>query len=254
MRLESNMKLISLNTWGGRAGKENLLAFFETYKDVDVFCLQEIWSAPYESLKDKIDQTHVMTSGMQEISALLPNHAVYFRPHVLNDYGLMMLIKKDLSVIEEGEVFVHHFKGYLPEGDIGTHARNVQYVTIETPQGNRTIMNFHGLWNGQGKTDTPDRLAQSDRIIELIKSIDNPVVLCGDFNLTPETESLKKFEMLGLRNLIRENNITSTRTSFYTKPEKFADYTLVSPEILVNKFQVLPDEVSDHAAMYLQFE
>src|SRR3989338_6365232 len=231
MRLESNMKLISLNTWGGRAGKENLLAFFETYKDVDVFCLQEIWSAPYESLKDKIDQTHVM-----------------------NDYGLMMLIKKDLSVIEEGEVFVHHFKGYLPEGDIGTHARNVQYVTIETPQGNRTIMNFHGLWNGQGKTDTPDRLAQSDRIIELIKSIDNPVVLCGDFNLTPETESLKKFEMLGLRNLIRENNITSTRTSFYTKPEKFADYTLVSPEILVNKFQVLPDEVSDHAAMYLQFE
>lgn len=248
------MNLISLNTWGGRAGKENLLGFFEKHKDVDVFCLQEIWSAPYDHLKDKIDQTHVMTYGMQEISMMFPDHDVYFRPHVEENYGLMTLVKKELRVIEEGEVFVHHFKGYIPEGEIGTHARNVHYVTIETPNGNRTIMNFHGLWNGQGKTDTPDRLAQSDRIIELIQSIDNPVVLCGDFNLTPETESLKKFEALGLRNLIKEFGITSTRTSFYTKAEKFADYTFVSPEIVVNDFKILPDEVSDHAAMYLQFE
>ncbi|MEK7451825.1 MAG: endonuclease/exonuclease/phosphatase family protein [Patescibacteria group bacterium] len=247
------MTIISLNTWGGRASKENLLAFFEAHKDVDIFCLQEIWSAPYESLKDKIDQTKVMTNGMQEISALLSNHQMYFRPHVLDDYGLMILVKKDLPVLKEGEIFVHHYKGYVPKDDIGTHARNVHYVTIETPHGNRTIMNFHGLWNGQGKSDSPDRLAQSERIMEFIQTINNPIVLCGDFNLSPETESLKKLESLGLRNLIRENNITSTRTSFYTKPEKFADYALVSPEIHVQNFQVLPEEVSDHSALYLQF-
>lgn len=44
------MKLISLNTWGGRAGKEELLAFFERYQDIDIFCLQEIWSAPYNDM------------------------------------------------------------------------------------------------------------------------------------------------------------------------------------------------------------
>ena len=39
-----------------------------------------------------------------------------------------------------------------------------------------------------------------------------------------------------------------------TKPIKFADYTFVIPEIKVNEFKMLPDEVSDHLAMYLDFE
>jgi len=70
------MKLISLNTWGGRAGKEKLLAFFTAHKNTDVFCLQEIWSAPYEHLEGSsagglsIDHSNIMTSGLQEISTL----------------------------------------------------------------------------------------------------------------------------------------------------------------------------------------
>ena len=37
------MKIITLNTWGGRAGEERLLDFFNTHKDdTDIFCLQEI--------------------------------------------------------------------------------------------------------------------------------------------------------------------------------------------------------------------
>jgi endonuclease/exonuclease/phosphatase family metal-dependent hydrolase len=58
----------------------------------------------------------------------------------------------------------------------------------------------------------------------------------------------------GMRNLIREYKITSTRTSFYPKTEKFADYFFVSPEVQVNDFQVLPDEVSDHAPLLLSFK
>jgi len=79
-------------------------------------------------------------------------------------------------------------------------------------------------------------------------------VLCGDFNLLPDTESLKRLEGIGLRNLIKEYGITSTRTSFYDKPAKFADYALVSEGIEVKDFKILPDEVSDHSPMYLEFE
>ncbi len=35
---------------------------------------------------------------------------------------------------------------------------------------------------------------------------------------------------------------------------RIADYALVSPDVAVVDFKVLPDEVSDHAAMYLDFE
>ena len=78
--------------------------------------------------------------------------------------------------------------------------------------------------------------------------------MSGDFNLLPDTQSIKKLENFGLRNLVKEYNITSTRTSFYTKSEKFADYAFVSSEIAVKDFKVLPDEVSDHSPLYLEFE
>lgn len=251
------MKIISLNIWGGRAGKKQLLDFFAKHKDIDVFCLQEVWAAPYEHLDGhlagglNINHEVIMVYGLQEISTLLDTHVAYFKPHHLDHYGLLMMVKKDLHVVEEGDVFVYKERGHIPEGDVGNHARNLQYVTIQTESGIRTIMNFHGLWNGMGKGDSDDRLLQSDRVIHFLKTKSHPLVLCGDFNLLPTTKSLKKFEDFGLRNLIAEYGIASTRTSFYKKPEKFADYAFVSPKVILKSFQVLPDEVSDHAALEL---
>ena len=57
----------------------------------------------------------------------------------------------------------------------------------------------------------------------------------------------------GLRNLVAEFGVTSTRTSLYTGPGRFADYAFVSPGVEVHAFRVLPDEVSDHAPLMLEF-
>lgn len=257
------MRVISLNTWGGRAGKEKLLGFLKEQADTtDIFCLQEIWSAPYEHLQGcsagglEIDHDQIMVYGLQDITASLPNHTPFSRPHHLENYGLLMMVKKSLAVLEEGDVFVYKHKGYIPEGDVGNHARNIQYVTIETVSGPMTVINFHGLWTGcepgKGKKDCPERLEQSARILEFTSKIQNPFVLCGDFNLLPDTESLRKFEDAGLRNLIKEFGVTSTRTSFYTKPVKFADYVFIDNGIHLKDFKVLPDEVSDHAPLLIE--
>lgn len=260
-RYTKPMKILTLNIWGGRAGKERLLEFLKTYaEDVDVFCLQEVWSAPYRDMEGVkaggrvLNHDEVMVYGKQEISALLPRYASYFRPQYKNDYGLLMLVHNKYTVVSEGEVFVHLHKGYEPESveEIGTHARNVQYVTIATNEGPVTIMNFHGLWNGKGKDDSEDRLLQSDNIVTFIGTLNTPVIFCGDFNLKPDTESIRKIEVAGLRNLIKEYAVTSTRTSYYTKSEKFADYIFVSGGIDVVDFKVLPDEVSDHAPLILE--
>lgn len=255
------MKLITLNTWGGRAGKEKLLEFFAQHKDdTDVFCLQEIWSAPYEHLEGysaggaPIDNSQIMTYGMQEISGLLQDFNSFFKPHHGDHYGLMMLVRKNLETIAEGDVFVYKEKGYVSDGDVGNHARNLQYVTILFNNKPLTIMNIHGLWNGKGKTDSEDRINQSKNIVNFIKSLNGEYILGGDFNLLPDTESVKIIESAGLRNLIKDFGITSTRTSFYKKPEKFADYVFVSQNIKVNNFEVLPDEVSDHSPLFLDFE
>lgn len=255
------MRIITLNTWGGRAGKDRIFSFFKKYEaSTDIFCLQEIWSSPYEHLEGqlagglKIDYSDIMTRGMQDISDLLSGYRAYFRPHHLDHYGLMMLVEKSLSIKEEGEIFVYKHKGYTPEGDVGNHARNIQYVTLETPDGPITIINFHGLWNGKGKTDTEDRLQQSKNILAFMRTLKGECVLCGDFNLLPDTQSIQLFELAGLKNLIKEHDIKSTRTSYYTKPEKHADYIFVTPRVNVNSFSVLPEEVSDHAALQVDID
>lgn len=257
------MRIISLNTWGGRAGKEKLYAFLSSQAGTtDLFCLQEIWSAEYEHLNGHLVGgtpllfEHIATRALQEITELLSSHSPFFRPHHKDDYGLLMMIRKDLFVTAEGEVWVYKHKTYEPEGDVGRHARNIQYATIATAKGAQTVINFHGLWAGSGigKIDTEERLEQSDKILAFTSKLKTPFVLCGDFNLLPDTESLKKFEHAGLRNLIKEFGVTSTRTSHYTKSEKFADYAFVSPGIHVKDFRILPDEVSDHAPLLIDIE
>lgn len=105
------MKLICLNTWGGKAGAAELLAFLDSHRDADFFCLQEIWSAPYENFEgaragaEDIAHAEIMVYGRQRIKALLQGHRAFFHPHHLNDYGLMMLVSKRLPVVRAGDVY-----------------------------------------------------------------------------------------------------------------------------------------------------
>jgi endonuclease/exonuclease/phosphatase family metal-dependent hydrolase len=255
------MKIITLNTWGGRAGHKELFSFLEKQKqDTDVFCFQEMWSAPYSHLEGtsaggkSISNKEIMVFGVQDFTKILNDFVPYFRPHHGDHYGLLMFVRKGQNVLTEGEFFVYKEKGdIVPEGmDVGFHPRNVQYLTLEIEDGKtRTICNFHGLWNGRGKSDSEDRLRQSEKIISFLSSMDGEIIFCGDFNLLPNTKSLLLLEDFGLRNLVKEYEITSTRTSLYTKSEKFADYILVSDSVKVCSFEVLPDEVSDHSPLSL---
>jgi endonuclease/exonuclease/phosphatase family metal-dependent hydrolase len=250
------MHLITLNTWGGRAGKPELLDFFRRNAKTDIFCLQEILSDSYnyKEFDTGLDESNIMTQGMQDISTVLSGHLPYFFPHHTEHYGLLTLVSRNLAVEAQGDVFVYKTREYIPEGDVWNHARNIAHTTIRMGDTPVTVVNFHGLWNGKGKTDTPDRIAQSQNILRFLEGVDGEIILCGDFNLLPDTESLRMFEDFWLRNLVQEYGVTSTRTSFYEKPEKFADYVFVSKGIAVRDFQVLPDEVSDHAPLFLDFD
>lgn len=112
-----------------------------------------------------------------------------------------------------------------------------------------SIINFHGLWNGNGKTDTADRIVQSQKIHSFMKKLKQPFLIAGDFNLEPDTESIKIIESVCPRNLVREFGVTSTRSSFYPKPGRLADYIFLSEDLKLEHFEVLPDEASDHLAL-----
>lgn len=243
------MKIITLNTWSGVV-LDPLMNFFQQYQDVDVFCLQEI----YKDAVDK-DDSHPYLDMKLDIfqrieSKLQDTHIGYFRPAYKDFYGLATFVKKDLAVQEEGDVVIYENNNAEQRG---RHGRNLQYVRTKYKEQNLLIANVHGLWNGMGKTDTDERISQSQKIKEFLSKQLEPIILVGDFNLNPDTKSLAIVSE-GFRDLIREYNITSTRTSLYTKEGKFADYAFVSPNIEVRDFKVLPEEVSDHAALYLEID
>lgn len=241
------MKLMTLNLWGGHV-REPLLQFIENYSSIDFFCFQEVYhNAPNQiSSEDRAVSLNIFS----ELQQLLPNHQGYFRPVVNEIYGISIFVKKEITVLQEGDMTIYENQHYPGRGP--SHSRNLQWVECETQKGHYYILNVHGLWNGQGKFDCDDRINQSNRIRNFMDQIDVPKILCGDFNLRPDIESMKIIEH-NMNNLIKTYQVTGTRTRLYPKSEKYADYILVSPEITVNQFKVLNEEVSDHAPLFLDF-
>ncbi len=241
------MKLISLNIWGGHV-YEPLLEFINHYQEVDVFCLQEV----YSNASDKIttEERWVALHILEEISLRLPTHQILFKPIVNGIYGIAMLIHKHHKIIAHGAVCIFDNPNYSGRGP--THSRFMQWAHINNNNHDYIILNIHGLWNGQGKLDSTDRLIQAEIVANFIKKQNQPTILCGDFNLRPDTNSIKIISE-GMCDLIKHYNIQSTRTSFYPKEEKFADYIFTSKEVKVLDFSVLQNEVSDHAPLLLDF-
>lgn len=245
------MKLITLNTWGARI-KEPFREFIKKHQDIDIFCFQEVYDKSREIMGEEYPNSN--HDLFTELRKLLPNHNGFFRPVLQGVYGIAIFIKKDHPVLEEGEILIHasNQKGTINDGH---HDRNMQWLKFEYEGKVLTVLNVHGLWNGKGKDDVPEKIAQSKVIKEFIDKLEGSKILCGDFNLNPNTESMNIIGK-GMRDLIKEYAVPTTRNSIYFakpgKTEKFADYIFTSPDIEVKDFKVLPDEVSDHTALLLE--
>ena len=254
------MKILSLNVWAG-IRYEPLMAFIERYaSEVDAFCFQEVFS----TTSDRTQSGEARVNLYQEMERILPGFQGFFdgaqdgidmagAVDFPTSYGLAAFVKEGLPIIGHGDFMVYATRNGKDSERGITVPRNLQYLRFDFDGIKLTVANLHGLWNGGGKGDAPERIEQSRLTKEFLDQEPGAKVLVGDFNLWPETESLKLLEA-GMRNLIKKNGITSTRSPLYNKENKFADYALVSPDVKVNGFKVLPDVVSDHLAMLLDVE
>jgi endonuclease/exonuclease/phosphatase family metal-dependent hydrolase len=245
------MKVMTLNLWCGNV-YDVLMPFLESKKDeIDVFCFQEVHDTtdPDQPRKmgSTINDVHDMFAQLKE---LFPDHMGLFTPRH-GSFGLAMFIRKTIELnaysvktIKDG------FGRVLPEADQPSIA---QYIDIKTEDKKFRIVNIHGLWvPNVGKGDSPDRLEQSNAIIDIVTDSTSPVILCGDFNLDRDTKSINMIEDVGLINWIKKNDVASTRSELYTKTfSRFADYILTSEQIEVKKFEVLQDTVSDHLPLVI---
>lgn len=248
------MRLLCLNIWGGREFGPLMRLLEQRSQDVDVFCFQEVYHTPTERNVSETVRTNILT----EMSATLEHFEHYFsstiedsRFNIPVTYGLATFVRASMPIQSSEVVWVY------PGRDNGAgrgHPRIVQRVRIQHDGHHLSIFNFHGLVLDvpDPKLDSPERLEQSRKVRAALDEVKGEKILCGDFNLRPDTESLRILE-IGMVNLVKTRDISTTRSPLYTGSEKHSDYVLVSPGIQVNHFEMLPDIVSDHLPLVLDF-
>ena len=245
---KTTLAVMTLNIWEGRI-LTPLLEFIKAHRDTDIFCFQEVYSQA--TLKGVENAENPKCPNIQErLLEFLPKHRAYFRPVVNGTYGISTFVHEDIKVPAEGEYPIYTNLNYSGQGP--SHSRILQWLEFSTGRRDLTLINVHGLWNGQGKSDSSDRIMQSNRIRSFIDKLSTPVVLCGDFNIMPDTKSIEILAE-GMQDFIKRDNIASTRSSFYKKSERHADYIFASQDIEVTKFTVFKGEVSDHLPLSVEF-
>lgn len=256
------MRLISLNLWGGRAyGK--LTEFLEDKKkDVDIFCFQEVLDANSTTGKET-EATKQPYQGtefeeVQDLYSRLENRLTGFQGFLSKSYSegsdkLAMFVRRGIEA-EVQTAWAHRQIKVIYKGKPFEVGSIMQYAKISGVRDSYFIANVHGLWQGGGKGDTPERIEQSRNILRIMSGFGERRILCGDFNLDISTESVHLLEH-EMRNLVREFNIDSTRSALAPSSKgRFADYIFASDKIKINKFNVLNDVVSDHLPLYVDFE
>ncbi len=248
------MKLITLNTWGGIV-HEPLIKFIKQHStDIDIFCLQEVFPA---SVAPRLSLGKVRSNLFSDIQNILPDFNGYHAVAQENDVGgLAIFIKKSFTINKIDHIVVFQQLNITTDEnqeDYFSMGRDLQRMEFNHLGKTYTVLNFHGMWVAKGKIDTDKRIEQSEKIRKIFNESNGAKILCGDFNLRPDTKSIDILSK-GNKNLVQEYKITSTRSSHYTKLVKFADYVIVSSEVEVKDFKVLQDEVSDHLPLFLEFK
>ena len=236
------MRAIFLNSWYAKAGRSFYDFIVENSKDTDIFGLSEI--------------NPKLFSGLRRI---LPEFNSFYQKGIFDKnmrsiYGQAIFVRNGIrfdvlnKIDSPRDNYDEPAFGFALCLELGIKSKKLNFV------------NVHGKSRPGDKLDTPARIKQSENIIDFLRDKDGSVIVGGDFNLLPDTQSIRMFEESGYRNLIKDFDIEETRNrlSWEQFPNKekqhFADFCFVSKGIKVKNFEVPKIEISDHLPLILDFE
>jgi len=133
------------------------------------------------------------------------------------------------------------------------NVRNFQHVTIKDQDGRQIhIINHHGYHVPGHKNGNDFTMKACQQIADYARQLDGPVIITGDFNLLPDSESIEILNK-DFRNLTKEYGLQTTRTDLTHKSEP-CDFIFVNDKVAVNDFYASEVVASDHQGLVLDFE
>jgi endonuclease/exonuclease/phosphatase family metal-dependent hydrolase len=245
-----NIKLLCLNVALFEENNSKLTSFLKEEKP-DIVCLQEV----SRKVEDSAKKEFLTKEAIDEGTGDLPYQ--FFAPvWVVKDFekkdfhgaqnfhfdlgGFIeagTYIKSKFKIIHGQNIFIQNHFSYVTDWsgweDNQEKAIQVADLEISTDQKIRVI-NYHGIWS-QGKQGNEKTERACEQIYTIASSVSYPKIICGDFNLFPDTPSMKILNEHFV-SLIDTYNIQTTRppTNELSKLKRnVVDYVFVSNDIKV---------------------
>jgi len=242
------MRLLQLNAWSIRLATR--VEDMVKQESPDIITLQEVFESPSDM---------GLFPGLSQVAAELHFHHQYFSPV----YSLQFMGRKaefgnatlsNLTLGDKHTEFTNlEYKDDLMFDEDDYNVRNFQHVVVHD-ENNQPIhvLNHHGYHVPGHKKGNDFTLKASRQILDYALTLEGPIIIAGDFNLEPDSESIHILDE-HFRNLTSEYGLSSTRTDLTHKNEP-CDYIFVNDKVKVENFYASDVVASDHQGLVLDFE
>lgn len=247
------IKFITINIWHGKFF-DSLVSFIRE-QDPDIITMQEVYDG-----KDASFDRHLRI--LDELKKILNFDYVAFAPSLIDTrpsgkvpWGNAVFSKH--PIVDQKNIFYS-----IPFGEYDLEKnttfelapRNLQQLTFSVNSKKLYVFNTHGIWGKNGQ-DNPERLAMSNIITKAIKG-KSPLILAGDFNLKPKTQTIRNIEKF-LTNVFKNELITTFNMKRKSNPDygtSVVDMVFVSKDIKVVEHFCPVVDISDHFPLICIFE
>ncbi len=251
---KASLTFLSLNLLHGGELFEQIKSFIKEVNP-DILCLQEAQVGIGSSLPRSY-------RTVEELQKILPGFQHYFSSAMLwqrekADVEFGNLIFSRFPIIQKNTVFFDvPYQTVIDDSqktDFSREPRNMQIVEVMFADIPLTIANVHGIWGLDG-IDNPRRLAMSKTIVANLKDKKH-VILSGDFNLRPNTQTIVNIEKQ-LTNVFKDELVTTfnmkrkTNSGYATA---VVDMVFVSKNIEVISKSCPEVDISDHLPLLCTF-
>lgn len=256
------IKLLQLNMWAGTHFP--VIKDFLEKNDFDILCFQEV-AGPNVHVGNA-HSTEDQYKKLGEVLGATHNNVFHsyitFTSDPINSFeGNAIFFKKNISLLSKKEMFLYKGPDPYPSDvtSVEDMTRAAHSVTLSKDGKEFDVVTAHLAW-ARTHIEQPHQRKQNLKFIEYIRSLGNPWILAGDFNISPENQTILDLEKIG-RDLTEEYHVENTIDGVNhvswdrIKPGFPVDYIFVSPEIGVKDFKVLNEvHMSDHYGLEAEVE
>jgi endonuclease/exonuclease/phosphatase family metal-dependent hydrolase len=249
------IKIICLNLWLGGKLIDPILEFIKK-ENPDVLAVQEAYDSKNEKLERRFRSMEVILKACGFEYCFFSPACIAVFPDKKVPAGNAIFSK--FPIIDTDEKFIYssfsEVENYEEQSAGFSFPRNLQHAVIDVGSKKINIFNVQGIWRNNNE-DSEERIKMSNVIVEEAKNKDN-IILCGDFNITPKTKTIKNIEK-NLKNVFGDKlkstfNMKQKENGIYS--ELVVDMIFCSDNLRITDRYCPNVNISDHLPLVIKTE